>query len=362
MNGGLTDVRTILATKGQSRVIQAKSDSVAKLRNGWERQWLRDHAGSPAERSAMLGIHAVLHAVSHLLASSDEPAHGLGAILDDAERRLGLVGSPAGDSTPAVASTASQVPRADLAELLRAQEELGRMATPGLAGEMTLAARVVRRLLPPSEPVGLVAPIQAIAAGRPLKVERSRPDWHLNGTVRGVPWSPAVERLAVFGIDEGDNDVLALVAPRSPGVEITVVESSGSGRVLADISFDDVTLPTVVHCPGEPALLGDILTVLAMADVIGAVSWLLDRPDAHAELQLCRASLRAAAASLTSPSVVRRQHDVSAAALLVLPTCLRLAGGVPGQDDPEAARRVQRVREQVLALPAWHRDRLVALV
>lgn len=306
-------------------VAQATRDSTARLRDGWEQQWLRVSSVEGTERSALLDLHAALHAASQLAEAALEPS-------------------------------------ADLIELLVVHDGFGRTASSQLAGEIALTAQIVQRIDPSTASGGMTLPVMAAAGDRPLRVERSRPDWHLNGTVRGVAWSHGAERLAVFAIDEGDNDVLALVAPDAPRVEVTVRAASGSGRELADIHFDDVTLPDVAHCPGEPAALADGLTVLALADVIGAAGSLLEHPETHAELQLCRATLRAAAASLTSASVVRRQHDVSAAAVLVLPTCLRLAAEAPGQDDPDVFRRVQRVREHVLALPAWHRDRLLALV
>lgn len=317
----------------------------------------------------MLDVHAVLHAVSHLLECSTEPVAGMDAILVDAARRLsleGLVGGP----VPTRAGRRPLVPRADLAELLLAHDELGRTASSGLIGEIALTAGIVERVMG-SRRAGVAVPVQAIAGSEPLKVERSRPDWHLNGTARGVAWTPDVRLLAVFAIDEGDNDVLALVEVDAAQIARAVSRSAGSGRELVDIRFDDVPLPEVAHCPGEPSALADALAVLAMADVIGSAGWLLDpsrggavQADAlrrQTELRLCRATLRAAAASLTS-STVRRQHDVSAAALLVLPTCLRLAETAPDHDDPEVARRVQRIREQVLDLPQWHRDRLLALV
>lgn len=318
----------------------------------------------------MLDVHAVLHAASHLLDSSTEPVAGMDAILVEAARGLSCE-EPVGGPVPARGRRRPLVPRADLAELLLAHDELGRTASSGLAGEIALTAAIVGRVMT-SRPAGVVVPVQAIAGSEPLKVERSRPDWHLNGTARGVVWTPDVRLLAVFAIDEGDNDVLALVEVEAAQIERAVSPASVSGRELVDIRFDDVPLPEVAHCPGEPAALADALAVLAMADVIGAAGWLLDpsrggtiQADAlqrQAELRLCRATLRAAAASLTSSSTVRRQHDVSAAALLVLPTCLRLAETAADQDDPEVARRVQRIREQVLDLPQWHRDRLVALV
>lgn len=294
---------------------QATPDSV-RQRARWTQQWLRAAAGDQAERSALLDSYATLHASSQRPAPSDP-------------------GRPV-----------------ELRDLL------------DLEGQRALAltARIVARILPDAGPFGSVVPVLAAVGEAPLRAERSRPDWHLNGVARSVGWSPDVECLAVFAVDEGDNDVLALVAPDAARVEITQQAATGSGRVRADLRFDDVALPTVAPCPGTPAQLADGLTVLSMADVIDTVSGLLDRPGDHAELQLCRAALSTAAASLTSASVVRRQHDVSAAALLVLPTCLRLAAGARSQDDPGVAGRVQCIREQVLDLPAWHRQRLVALV
>lgn len=320
-----------------TRVVQATTDSVNRLRDGWQRQWLRDSAGAPSQRAAMLDLHAVLHAASQLLASSVEPV---------------------------------VAPRADLEELLLVHDELGRRAASGLAGEVVLAAGVVQRVVLASRPVGVVVPVQAAAGDEPLKAERSRPGWHLNGAARGVAWHPEAQQLAVFATDEGANDLVVLVDVDTPRVEITVSPATGSGRQQVDICFDDVPVSAVAHCPGESAALADGLTVLTMADVIGAAGWLLEPrhgvtwADARqrSELQLCRATLRTAAAALTSSSTVRRQHDVSAATLLVLPTCLRLAETAPDQDDPEVASRVQRIREQVLELPQWHRDRLVALV
>ncbi len=295
---------------------------MARLRAGWERNWLRE-SGQISGRAAMLEIYAVLHAASQLL-------------------------------TPRVLQT-------DLAELLLVHEELGRAATSGLAGQMVLTAEIMERILPSLDPGGCAVPVLAAAGALPLRVERSRPGWHLNGMVLGVSWSPDAERLAVFAVDEGDNDILTVIPSDLARLEISAPVASDASRTTVDIRFDDVPLPGLTHCPGEPARLADALTVLAMADAVGAAGWLLEQPRADAELQLSRATLQAAAASLTSTSVVRRQHDVSAAALLVLPMCLRVASEAASRDRG-TLRRVRRIHEQVQALPAWHRDRLLALV
>ena len=315
----------------------------------------------------MLDVHAVLHAAAQLLLSPAEPLHGVGTILDEVERRLADGQPEPGGPVPPASSPPTGRPPLALAALLDRHVLLGRTATPGCAGEIALTDAVLERVLAQSRPAGPALPVLAAAGRDVLRVERSRPGWHLNGTVRQAVWTPDAHQLAVFAIDEGDNDVLALVAVNTPGVQITAGAAPGSGRNVADLRFDDVTLPAVTPCPGEPAALADGLTVLSMADVIGASAWLTDRAHAEvtrhrAELQLGRAALDAAAAALTSPSPVRRQHDVSTAVLLVLPTCLRIAASAPDQGDPEVAKRVERVREQVLTLPAWHRHRLHALV
>lgn len=253
---------------------QVTPESLDGLRESWAREWLRAWSGPADRRAAMLDRYAELHATSHLLATTPhEATHDL-------------------------------------------DDPLGR----------ALTARIVRRILPAGGPFGHVLPVLAAPGEKPLRVERSRPDWHLNGTVEGVAWDQDVELLAVFAVDEGDNDVLALIAPGTPGVGVTRV-----GQARADIRLDDVRLPAVTHCPGQPAVLADGLTVLAMAEAIDT----MDRSGDDADLQLCRAALRAAAVSLDSPSSVRRQHDVSAAALVVFGASARLD---------------------------WHRERLVALV
>lgn len=249
-------------------------DSAATLRADWEQEWLRATTGSPAERWALLDAYVRLHAMRLLDAKSE------------ADRDAPLV-----------------------------SDDFGRAMT----------TRIVQRLMPEAGPLGRLLPILAGPGDAALKVERSRPGWHLDGALRGVAWDPDVDRLAVFAIDEGSNDVMALVEPGTTGVEISVVEQG-----TADIRFDDVTLPSVTSCAGEPALLADALTVLAMVKAVEEV----DRQDDD-ELRLGRVALRAAAASLDSPSVVRRQHDVSAAALLVFPASARLD---------------------------WHRQRLVPLL
>lgn len=291
-------------------MVQVTPDVVDSLRESWGREWLRASAGPAAERSAMLDRYARLHATSQLL---------------DSDATADLLDDPFGQA---------------------------------------LTAGVVRRILGSEVVLGSAVPILAGAGEESLRVERSRPGWHLTGTVQRVAWPAGVDRLAVFAIDEGDNDVLALLATDTPRVEIT---PSASRQDAVNVHFADVTVPAVTHCAGEPAALSDGLTVLAMAELIAAAARLLERAGGvndseQAELRLCRASLRAAAASVTSARVVRRQHDVSAAALLVLPTCLRLAEAAEDQDDPEVAKRVRLIREAVRTLPVWHRERLAALV
>lgn len=173
----------------------------------------------------------------------------------------------------------------------------------------------------------VVAPVALVAAGGAVVAERSRPGWHLRGVVDAVEWPDGAQGLLVLAVDEGDNEIVTLVDAETPGV---VVEPSGdtAARVrLDDVRVDDDAL---VHRLDTRAALADRLTVLRLVDALGDMTH--RDPD---ELALVRAAVRAAGRSAASAAPLRRQHDVSVAAVVTLP---------PG------------------GLLDWHRQRLVPLI
>lgn len=223
--------------------------------------------------------------------------------------------------------------------LARGTAGRGRSVPSWPASSSPLAEQVVRDELGEAG-VGPVAPVTAEGDAPPLRVERSRPGWHLSGVARGVPWSPVPRSLLVLGVDEGDNAVLALVDVDAPGVQLR--HRLGA----AEVSFDDVAVPArrVVHSADAGAALRERLTVL---DLLGALDGLeegatteVDRDD----VALCRAAVGVAVLTTASGRPLARQHDVSAAAVVVLLTGARLGLAA------DAGRL------------AWHRERLAPLL
>ena len=207
-----------------------------------------------------------------------------------------------------------------------------------------LAEQVAREVLGDAlddEVVGPFAPVTAAAGAPPLRVERSRPGWHLGGTAQGVPWAVVPRSLVVLGIDEGDNAVVALVDVAARGV---AARPSGAG--LATVRFDDVTVHDrrVAHARETGPALRDRLKVLALVAAVQQMerrTTAVDRDD----VRLCRAAVGAAVRAASGARPLARQHDVSAAALVVLETCARLDISVDGVGEP-----------------SWHRERLAPLL
>ncbi|MCW2831069.1 MAG: putative acyl-CoA dehydrogenase [Aeromicrobium sp.] len=282
-----------------------------------------------------------------------------------------------------------------VADLGVVHEQLGRAAAPHPVGSIALVTDVLARHAP--EASGLTVPVLA-ATGRPsLLVERSRPGWRLAGTAEAVAWCADVERLAVFALDEGDNEVLALLPVGAAGVTIVERLLLDLSRSFVSIRFDDVELveTDVITGVAEQALLRDRLTGLAMADALGSADRLLEMTLDHVKSReqfgtvvgsfqavkhhaanmrvdaaTSRSALVAALAVVDSPQVAERSRAISTAAAYVFPACSRLAstalqlhGGMGFTWEHDLHVYLRRIKTQeALASPAWHRDRLIALL
>ncbi len=206
-----------------------------------------------------------------------------------------------------------------------------------------LTDAIVRAELPAHDAVvGGVVPVLSSGGRRALRVERSRPAWHLSGDAGSVVWLEGARALLILTVDEGDNEVVALVDVDAAGVAVDHrVDRSASVR------FADVAVPEgrLVHRPDVRERLADRLTVLSLQATLDEVAEVVDAmpsgPEAdraRIELELCRAATHAAATATASgvPPLVRR-HDVSVAAVVTLSTW-----SGPGLE--------------------WHRERLAPLV
>jgi hypothetical protein len=246
------------------------------LREQWRRAWPRAWA-DPDERSAMIELHAWMHA-------------------------LGIVAGPArGLETKAVA----------------------------LPSAARLSDEIVRAELPAECDAGPFAPVLAARGAPSPRVERSRPGWHVSGEAHDVPWTSGVRALLVLAVDEGDNEVVMVVDASATGVSVVQQRRAASVR-LDDVAVADRRL---VHRPDVREALADRLTVLGLHASIGATAELVaemspgpDADRARAELELCRAATHVAAVSARSATPLGRQHDVSAAAVVTLSTSARVAG------------------------------------
>ncbi|MFI5425483.1 hypothetical protein [Aeromicrobium sp. UC242_57] len=141
---------------------------------------------------------------------------------------------------------------------------------------------------------GVVVPVvDAIA-----KVERSRPGWRLSGLPEQVALPAASTHLGVFAIDEGDNEVLAIVPV-------------GAVAAVVDLTEDNVI--TGLH---ERAWLMDRLAVAALVDVLRS----LEAPAGEAEgfsRARAHAAVQAAVVSLDQQQLTVRATAVSAAVTYV---------------------------------------------
>ncbi|MBD8605573.1 hypothetical protein IFT73_01785 [Aeromicrobium sp. CFBP 8757] len=255
------------------------------LRAAWTRAWPQAWV-DPARRAAMIDLHAWLHAVS--------------LVVDD-----GLAGTSC--VLPSVAD---------------------------------LAVAVVGDALPTVVLEGPVVPVMAMQGRPSLRAERSRPAWLLSGVADDVPWAGGVSALVVLAVDEGDNEVVALVDVNAPGVRV-VHRAGGS----TSVHLDEVAVsePRLAHRPEARAALADRMTVLRLARAIARA----DGGQARVDLELCGAATHAAAVSALSASTrpLTRQHDVSAAAVVTLSTL-------------GASHEHGRTADDL----AWHRERLAPLV
>lgn len=187
---------------------------------------------------------------------------------------------------------------------------------PVTATPQGLLAEVLARVSPGRG--GVVEPVLDVG----LKAERSRPGWLLSGLSRVNAPDQGATHLGVFAIDEGDNEVLAIVPVYRVGPHI-------------ELTDDDVI--TGLH---ERAKLADRLTIATLVGVLSAG----ESPAGGAErleLALARASARSAMLSLDQPALTVRAKAVSAAVVCVAAV---LDPGESGQDTD------------------WHLTRLVALL
>lgn len=200
-----------------------------------------------------------------------------------------------------------------------------------------------------------------VSTGRPeLRVERSRPGWQLSGTATVLAPSRLTAsdsaQLASFAIDEGDNEVLVIVAIGAPGVRVGP-EAAGVAR---DVSFSAVQLTDQDIFPGlhEYAVLRD---QVAVHTLVGALQTAASLPAAARwtdELALARASTRAAAQVAGRPQLMRRSTAVSAAVVQVMPSCRSIAATA----DPGSSAASVIDAAQAFLCPPWHLTRLAALL
>lgn len=244
--------------------------------------------------------------------------------------------------------------------------------SPVLVGEIELTTAVLGARLT-SLPAGLL-PVVADRGQAPPRVERSRPGWRLDGAVSDVAWDPGTSHIAVFAVDEGDNEVVAVleVAGLAESGRLRAVHEVVGGRRIATVRLADVVLTEaqVVHVPGVRDRLSDRLAVLAGADALGAAAALLSRggtaqsQDLRDTLMASRLVLMGAASAASMSSLVVSHHDVSAALVWVLGVCESVAAhrlAHPEKIEPATAARVDRIRLHA-GLAPWHRRRLVPLI
>lgn len=229
---------------------------------------------------------------------------------------------------------------------------------PDVLGPTELMERLVARAA--GTAAGEIVPV-LVPTGRPeLRIERSRPGWHLSGTASILAPSRLTvsgsARLASFAIDEGDNEVLVIVAIDAPGVRLGL-EAPDSVR---DVSFSAVELSDqdIVSGLHEYAVMRD---QVAMHVLIGALQAAVSLAPAGRwtdELALARASTRAAAKVGGRPQLMRRSTAVSAAVVQVMPLCRSIAA--TAEPGSSAASVIDAA--QAFLCPPWHLTRLAALL
>ncbi len=163
---------------------------------------------------------------------------------------------------------------------------------------------------------GDVAPVVHMS----LKAERSRPGWRITGLPASIHVPAGISHLAAFAIDEGDNEVLAIVSTDAIGTTV-------------DLTEDDVV--TGLH---ERARLEDQLTVSAL---VGALRSMQPPPDDTSRLRRAMAH----AAVLSASAAMHETLTVRARAVSAAVTSVASVVALDGQPDP-----------------AWHLTRLVTLL
>jgi hypothetical protein len=264
-------------------------------------------------------------------------------------QRLDVVRAAWSRSWPAASSDPHR--RADMIDLHAWAHVVASVVEGGLAGAPVrllsaaqLTDEVVRAELPDHHPVaGSAVPVLVSRGRRALRVDRSRPGWHVTGAVDGVAWRDGASALLVLTVDEGDNEVVALVDVGTPGLAVDV-RADGS----ASVRCDDVAVADdrLVHRADVRERLADRLTVLSLHAALEDARASAGADRARVPLGLCAAATHAAAVATGSARPLVRQHEVSVAAVVTLTTCAALSVGVPGRDD----------------VLAWHRERLAPLV
>lgn len=216
----------------------------------------------------------------------------------------------------------------------------------GASTPVSLMAEILPRVAP--ERSLLATPVMATGGEASLQVERSRPGWRLTGSAEAVSQVAGSTHLAVFAVDEGDNEVLAFVPVDMAGV---MISSLAPDRDLVAIRFVDVELTDddVVLGRHERAVLADRITVAALAGILGSATRQGESasdPSLRWEIAMAHAAMSAALAVIDEVEVTRRSRAVSAAVTIVVPVGDRIADRSLGGRFPVT----------------WHLDRLIALL
>lgn len=229
---------------------------------------------------------------------------------------------------------------------------------PDVPGPAELMERLVARAAGPA--AGEIVPA-LVPTGRPeLRIERSRPGWRLSGTASILGPSQLTvsgsARLASFAIDEGDNEVLVVVAIDAPGVRVGL-EAPDSVR---DVSFSAVELTDqdIVSGLHEYAVMRDQVAMHVLIGALQAAASLSPAGRWPDELALARASARAAAQVAGGAQLTRRSTAVSAAVVQVMPLCRSIAATA----DPGSSAASVIDAAQAFLCPPWHLTRLAALL
>lgn len=178
-----------------------------------------------------------------------------------------------------------------------------------------LMAEILARVGPGRS--GVVAPVAHLN----LKAERSRPGWQISGLPDTITLPEGATHLGAFAIDEGDNEVLAIIP---------------SDAVATSV---DLTEDEVVKGLHERARLEDRLTVAALVRVLRSMQPCSD-DTSRLKRAMAHATVLAATAALQRTLTVRAQAVSSAVTFVASGVDL-----VDLQPDPD-----------------WHLTRLVTLL